>query len=88
MTGKVQFRDFLSSIAHDKDQVHRIGSWNIFSLNLFERVWLIAIFSAAFQDRFQTRRILKLLVRMRILVGLERWNCVICPQLRSHFGKD
>lgn len=46
------------------------------------------ILGRSLQYGLEPRGILQLLVRIRILVRLERGDRVVCPQLCAHFRED
>lgn len=85
---EVGFGDFRSILRQDKDEVHWIGPRYRMGLDFLQRAWLVGVFGSSFQDGLQPRCILKLFVRVRILMGLQRRDRVVCPELSSHFGEN
>lgn len=86
----MQLGDLASLLADDEQEVDGICPGYVGGTRLdgVDRVGLIPVFGASFQNRFETGCVLQLLVRMGVLLGLERRDGVICTELCTHFGKD
>lgn len=70
-------RDFGCVLGENEDEIDRVGPGNRKGLDLLDRTRLMGIFRGSLEDGFQARGVLKLLIRVGVLVGLEGWNGMI-----------
>jgi len=88
MTWEMKLCNLLSCVTHHKNEIDRVRAGGVQRFDLVQGVWFFSIICTTFQNGFETRCILELLVSMRVLTSLKRRNGMICTELSSHLRKD
>jgi len=85
---EMQLGDLGRVLRKDEDEVDGIRAWYGSLHNLVDGAGLLLVLGGALEDRLQARGVLQLLVGVGVLVGLQRGDRVVGPQLGAHLGED
>jgi hypothetical protein len=58
VTRKVQLCDLLGCVAHDEDEIDRVGAGDVLLLDFLQGGGLFSVFGASLQDGLETRGVL------------------------------
>ena len=88
MAREMKFCNLLSCVAHHKNKIDWVRAGGVQRFDFVQGVWFFSIIRTTFQNGFEARCILELLVSMGVLTSLKRRNGMICTKLSSHLRKD
>ena len=85
---EVDLGDLGGVLREDEDEVDGVCTRDGLGHDVFDGAGLLRVLGGALEDGLEARGILQLLVCVGVLVGLQRGDGVVGPQLGAHLGEE